>query len=348
MASIKWIKSREKYLAQVRRTINGKKHSLSQTFSKKRAAEKWARQVENGLEDGSLIEAAKNQSTYTVSEALERYIAIIPWRFKPTTVKASTNRARNLQRILPFADKYLHEVESHHIQDFVEKRRRGKVGDRPVKDATIRHDCNLLSTLFDIADREWGEPIKQNPVKRSGRPKLPKGRKGRMEPDQVATLLAHAPDYSHNLLRVIIFGIETAMRRSEMCGLTPRDIEFVEPTPLAHLSETKNDHPRVVPLSRRAVAALLTDYPNDPDTPIFGYMPDGLSTAWERLNKEVLPQAWETIGDVNLHDLRHEATSRLVIRNRDLGRVSRMTGHTLEAMQGYLHLLNDELMDLVD
>lgn len=100
----------------------------------------------------------------------------------------------------------------------------------------------------------------------------------------------------------IVLAIETAMRRGEIVNLNWQDINL--DSRLAYLHETKNGTSRTVPLSTRAVAALLS-LPRKDQGRVVTIHRDNISAAFA-----VACDTCE-INGLTLHDLRHEATSRL-------------------------------------
>ena len=107
------------------------------------------------------------------------------------------------------------------------------------------------------------------------------------------------------LWAIVSFAIETGMRRGEMLALqwqhlhhTPDGAYLLLP---AAITKTKTE--RVVPLTLRAERILKTQ-PNVAEL-IFNSNYEALKTAYRRAKEKV------QIQDLRLHDLRHEATSRL-------------------------------------
>lgn len=96
-----------------------------------------------------------------------------------------------------------------------------------------------------------------NPVKAIRKPKLIRRRERRLLPREEARLLAYCDAEGHVLLKAfVVLAIETAMRRGEIANLNWQDINL--DSRLAYLHETKNGTSRTMPLSTRAVSALLS------------------------------------------------------------------------------------------
>jgi integrase len=134
------------------------------------------------------------------------------------------------------------------------------------------------------------------------------------------------------------------MRQAEIAGLTWDRVALKAPHPHADLPKTKNDRPRRVPLSTRAVRAFRSLIPKDAATvgklkvlPI--ETPRAIGHAFRSaVNEEQFP-------DLRWHDLRHEAISRL-FENTDLRdhEIMAITGHlSTEMLKRYSHLRSHHL-----
>jgi integrase len=111
--------------------------------------------------------------------------------------------------------------------------------------------------------------------------------------------------------------VETGMRRSELLGMRWADIDFEART--VSLRNTKNGHPRAVPLSPRAVAIIRTT-PRVGDT-VFPISANALRLAWERLRRRA------GVSGLRFHDLRHEAVSRFFEKGLNMPEVAAISGH---------------------
>ncbi len=138
------------------------------------------------------------------------------------------------------------------------------------------------------------------------------------------------------VIRVVQSCFETGMRRSEVLGLTWQHVDLEKR--IVSLSDTKNGHPRWIPLTQAACDVL-----------------DGISLREARvfpLSESALTQAWghairrADIEDLRFHDLRHEALSRWAHRLKgDVFKLSMISGHrTLQMAQRYVHPAKAELI----
>ena len=91
-----------------------------------------------------------------------------------------------------------------------------------------------------------------------------------------------APKQKNSLIApIIIFAVETGMRRSEILKLRWSDINGDERT--AKLTDTKNGDDRTVPLTRNAFEIL--ENLKDETEVVFPITPNCLQLAWRRVKK---------------------------------------------------------------
>ena len=121
---------------------------------------------------------------------------------------------------------------------------------------TVIHRLNALSKLIQTWSRAH-KIILVNPVSRGVRPPKPDGRTRRLLTGEESRLIIAARKSSRTWLRpAIAISIESCMRQSELGGLVWERVKLGGNYPYADLPKTKNERPRRVPLSRRAVAAV--------------------------------------------------------------------------------------------
>jgi integrase len=144
------------------------------------------------------------------------------------------------------------------------------------------------------------------------------------------------------------------MRRGEMVLFEWKDVDFDKQT--IFLPTTKNGSARTVPLSTKAVS-LLKALPRT-DGKVFGVRGDTITQAFSRSLKRARkiyeqeclernePIDAEFLIGLRLHDMRHEATSRLVEdKNLQMAEVMAVTGHKdIRSMLRYMHLETQQLV----
>lgn len=295
-------------------------------FTIKSDAEKWARDIENEMDRGIFTSRTEAENT-TLSEAIERFITEYVPRYN--NPKLETIKARALQR-RKIASKFMAAIRSKDIADFIQEREAEGVAGN-----TVRLDLALLSRIFNLAASSWGMESLRNPVSRVPRPKISNGRTRRLEEGEEERLLAECPD---SLRPVILFAIETAMRRGEMASLMWKNIDLDRRT--AYLPKTKNTEERTVPLSPAAVE-LLKNIDKDEEPRVFKLSDVSITQAFIKTCQRA------GIEGLTFHDLRHEGTSRLFEHtDLDIMEIKSITGHkTLQMLARYSHLRTFRLVD---
>jgi integrase len=310
------------WYAQVRR--KGHK-TIGRTFNTKADAERWALSIESSMGVGTYIDNRESIST-TLRECLERYaIEVVPHK---------KGAHRDMYRVKfwqnePLAIKGIGTIKQMDIAKWRDARiASGYSG------STVKKDLALLSHVFTIAAKEWGFPL-TNPVAMIRKPKSGLARDRRLHDGEEELLLEHCD--TQEMRSLIILAIETAMRRGEIVGLRRAWIKGR----VAYLPDTKNGTPRAVPLSSKALEALAV-LPARIDGKVFEFKEDAYTHSFIKVCKKA------GIEDLHLHDLRHEATSRLFEKGLDVMQVKSITGHkSLQMLSRYTHLKADELAKLL-
>lgn len=178
----------------------------------------------------------------------------------------------------------------------------------------------------------------ENPAKLVRRPAVPRGRERRLKGDEEARLNSACDALrSPYMSDLITLAIETAMRRSELLGLTWGHVYFDRC--IAHLPMTKNDETRDVPLSKRAMEVLRRLHKTSSSESVFDVSGNAVRLCWEHLRVRA------GCPDLHFHDLRHEAVSRLFEKGLNVIEVATISGHKeLRMLSRYTHLRADDLV----
>ncbi len=324
------------------------------TFSLKANADAWARQIEHGVEQGTLVSCAEAENT-TLAEVLHRYlIEVTPGK------KGRAQEESIIRRMLrdPIAPLSLAAIDGATVAKYRDRRL------QVVGPKTVRNNLVLLRHVLQIADREWRLSLPRgNPVDSVRKPPAPRGRDRRLLPGCAGTageedrLFAACRAYGGLIAAIVTIAIETAMRRGEIAAMRWEHLDRA--ARVLRVPETKTGVPRRVPLSSRALAVLdaLVATQGTGGT-VWGIRADGISQAFVRVVKraragyEAECKAAGTKPDprmlrgLRFHDLRHEATSRLFEKGLNPMEVSAITGHkTLQMLKRYTHLRAEDLVD---
>lgn len=319
MATIR--KLRNKWQAQVR--IKGHKPQ-AKSFTLKSDAVAWARLIEAEIQRGVFVDTAEAEQM-TVRDAIERFLDGIA-DVKKQAIERSTSRPV----IAALGTVSLFNLSNQHLAEFRD------VQLKLVGPTTVVHRLSLLSKVLRIAHQEWNVPFPKG-VPSVRKPKRPAGRDRRLQEGEY-DLLLNSLSETPVVQSIVVFAVETAMRRGELVKAKWGHINWQSRT--IHIPETKTGVPRNVPLSERALA-LLNGLKRE-DERIFVIRPDSVSQAFERACKRA------GIEGLRFHDLRHEATSRLFEKGLNTMEVATITGHkTLEMLNRYTHLRAEDLVERV-
>ena len=340
------VRGSNQFRVQVRR--NGVYQT--KTFEKLSEAREWQRVMEGKVTGEELVDLKRARST-TLAQACD-------WMLDGKRVGNNPD-AKNISAKLRYwkDSKFATwSLVSIHDWDLIEWRREVLDEDNaddgeacgPAAECgaqTAIHRLNALSKLIQTWARAHKIPL-ENPVKPGVRPGKPDGRDRRLARDEEKRLLEAANKSSRPWLKAaIIIAIETCMRQSEFAGLIWDRVKLTSEYPHVDLPKTKNDRPRRVPLSARALSAFKSLKPK--------------GTAAEIASKSVLPVETgrginhafrdavegKKFPDLRWHDLRHEGISRLFeltdLRENEIMAIS---GHLTPAMLArYTHLRADRL-----
>ena len=201
---------------------------------------------------------------------------------------------------------------------------------------TVRNELAILSHLFTIAVKEWGMGGLHNPVQQIRKPAPPPGRDRRLHPNEEKILQAACPEYNAELSFLVRFALKTAMRRSELAGMTWDLVDIKKRT--VTLPETKNGDKRIFPLSSEAIR-ILSGIPRRIDGRVWKSEANYFTLAFMRVTaraRAFYEKKCEENGakpdpgflvDLTFHDLRHEATSRFFEKGLNPMQVAAITGH---------------------
>lgn len=322
----------------------------TRTFETKVEAEKWARAVESEFDRGIYIDRSEAEKT-TLYDLLKRYREEIS-----PTKRGQTIETLRLGKLMEssLAKYKMAALSSKLIAEW----RDGRL--KEVSPATVRREIDILSAVINQSRKEWGIHI-ENPIALIRRPAPSKARERRLLPEEEARLLA-ALDGGRGengqfttgarnqwIKPLVLLALETAMRRGELLALTWGNVDLKDQ--IAHLEMTKNGESRTVPLSRKAVSVLRGLNPKGKAKgAVFPISENALKLAFSRsverarrtyeedcAKSRMEPDA-RFLRDIRLHDMRHEATSRLAEKLDNVLELSAVTGHKeLRMLKRYYH-----------
>ncbi|TPH13271.1 site-specific integrase [Litorilituus lipolyticus] len=310
-----------KWQAKIRR--KGQK-SISKTFLLKSSAQQWAREIELNIDKGS-FESTESAENAIFPDLLHKY-----WEEVVQYQKSANVTIYILNKwIILFNGKRMIDMTTSRFKEYKEQRLKKVKGD------TIRKELLLLKRFFDYSMNEWQIHLpKGNPLNPISLPKKSKSRERRLEEGEYNILMDEAKKYGGLIADIIDFAIETGMRCGEIVKLSRK--ELIVKKRIIKIPDTKNGDDRVVPLSSKALSILMRQSKDNDN--FFNMRVDSVSQAFRRVRKRA------GLINIRMHDMRHEATSRLFEKDLQLMEVSAITGHKdLAMLKKYTHLRAEDL-----
>lgn len=305
MATIR--KRNGKWQAQIRREGVG---SRSQTFTLKSDAERWARQIEQEFDRHGFTVDLKSLRSITLADLIVRYrdTVVIKKRSRDNeTVMLNACLRQN------WVQTPIGRVTAKLFSDYRDQRL------QMCKPSSVRRELGVLQHVFTVAIREWALPIPHNPVANVAMPSPGPNRDRRLIGDEEQRLFKATEQCRNRFMPPLIeLALETAMRRGELLNINANDIQPDERT--LHIPQTKNGHPRTIPLTSKALSILDQIQP-DTSGKLFPMSPNAVRLSWGRLTRRA------EIEDLHFHDLRHEAISRFFEKGLSVPEVALISGH---------------------
>jgi integrase len=313
-----------KWQVQVRRTGQS---PISRTFTHKADAERWSREMERAADRGELDSELCSSTARTVGDLLRRY------RDEVTVHKRGCEAETYVINALlrqAFCSEIVTQVTAQPFSKYRDYRMTKVAG------ATVRRQLSVLQHAFEIARNEWGWRILTNPIQTIRKPTNGKARERRLNAIEESHILRECNNCKNPWIEPCVrLAIETAMRRAEILRMQWSDINWENQT--LHIPETKNGHPRTIPLTEDAVR-LLELLPHSLGGRIIPISATCLRMAWDRALRRA------EIKDFRFHDLRHEAITRFFERGLSVPEVALISGHRdYRMLSRYTHLRPEDV-----
>lgn len=312
-------------------------HTRCETFGTKAAAKAWADKVERQVDElrASGVMQARG---LTLGDLIDRYIAeLYPVKAWGRSKSADLARLKKDIGHLP-ADK----LTSKHFTDHFRKRHADGAGA-----VTVSAQVGYLVNVLSVARTLWHLDVALQAAK-DARTALSKigmvGKSGRRErrvtDAELGQLIAHFDKQQSAVPMpdILRFCLASAMRISEVCRLEWKDLNVKDRTIIVR----DRKHPRekigndqIVPLLDATgidAFAIVKRQPHDGPR-IFPHSAKTVSS--------YVTEAAQTLklDDLHLHDLRHEATSRLFEAGYRIEQVALVTGHRdWKMLRRYTHV----------
>lgn len=313
----------------------------SKIFVTEKQAKAWARAVETEMDKAHYADPGDGLKV-TVRELMDRFANdVSPLR---KGAKWEKVRLASIAKTADFAVRRLDQLRAEDLRAWRDQRL------KVVSGASVNREMNLLSGVFTHAIKEWGVPLKENPVHMVKRPPGGKARTRRWTDAEIKRVLAAAqwdetkrPVVGEDYVGwAVLLAIETAMRLGELCAL--RACDFDPEGRQVFLHDTKNGDARTVPLSTKALAMLTFLVEGlKPEDRIFPYASGSLGLYFRRVREKA------GVADLHFHDTRHEAATRLSRKLTNVLELSAVTGHrSLQSLKRYYNPTATELASKLD
>lgn len=295
----------------------------SRTFLTRADARRWITETEAAMSRACFVDTSVALKM-TLGEALSRYAAEVTPKKRGAAIEAIRLAAMGRDRIAAYS---LANITPQVLAQWRDRRLLSVSG------STVNRDINLLRHVLRVAEVDWGAVMPLHPVELLRRPRSSPGRERRLSVAE-QSLLLHACRSARVtwLAPFVELLVHTAMRRGELLAMRWEWIDLTKGVVTVPAAATKTERLRSVPLSPRPLAILRSMQRSS--GPVFGDITaNAVKLAWQRaVARAGLP-------DLHMHDLRHEATSRLFEVGLSSVEVASVTGHrTLAMLQRYTHL----------
>jgi integrase len=201
----------------------------------------------------------------------------------------------------------------------------------------LKRQLAPIHNLFEIARYDWGLPIRENPLDRLQLKAPDQRRERRLRPGELEKIIDAARSRQNPLIvRIILFALATGMRRGEILAIEGRHIDMDRRALL--IPETKNGHPRTIPLTNEAIAVLRGSNTEGRER-TFPITANAFRLAWERVRRKA------GIDDLRFHDLRHEAISSFFEKGLTTPEVALISGHKdMRMLFRYAHATREQII----
>lgn len=200
---------------------------------------------------------------------------------------------------------------------------------------TVHGSARVLRTFWRWCAAE--DLVQSNPMQRVKMPKLPKAILPAFTTDDVARLLAACQ--THRDRALILFLLDTGVRRSELAGLVGADVDIKAGH--ARVRNGKGGKDRTVffgAQTQRAMVRYYLERRPAPADPVFGLTPDGLRTQLRRLGQRA------GVDHCTAHTFRRTCALWSLRAGMDIHRLARLLGHAdIQVLRTYLDLVEDDV-----
>ncbi|MCC5832506.1 MAG: tyrosine-type recombinase/integrase [Chlamydiales bacterium] len=304
------------------------------TFPTRQEAKDWAQQEEARRRQGTYL-PHKSIDRKTLEDLIDRYLTIV----LPTKPKNAKDTCRQLTWWKSRLGKYaVHNITPDLIATFRQELAETLTPKGKVRSpSTVNRYLAALSSALSYGVKECGW-LQNNPCLRVTKFKEAPGR-DRVASEEECVRLLRQCEQSRNkhLLPIVLLGITTGMRKSEITKLTWDRLDLERG--LITLKETKSGRPRTVSLIGRPLEILRERFLCRkkhspyvfPAKKRFGHI--CIRKAWDEACKRA------RVANLRFHDLRHTFATYAAEEGASNLELAAALGHqTLQMLQRYTHM----------
>ena len=319
--------------------------TLSKTFQSRSEALKWARNTETQIDSGQIKpreeRGGRTVEGTTFGEACEHYEAT------HTRLKRNQRSEALILKALRgwLGDRAIHAIDQAEIANL-----RDELLSKGRSGTTIAHYLNAVSKVYQMLKDEWGLNV-PNPVTGVRRPKPNPPRVVRLSQQALSALIQSCEASSEPLLApIVMFALETGMRRGEILSLQWKDIDHKHRR--LYINMSKNGSGRCIPASQR-VLKILDSVDTRGEPLIFPIAPESMRKYYERAVRQA-KREWpdrqnNPFESLTFHDLRHQALSQLSDRGLNMIELAEISGHkTIAMLKRYTHPSHEAILAKID
>lgn len=305
-------------------------------------ARKWGEKEESRLKRerafGPAIQLQQKQPkcSITLGDLIERYIAeVTANRRTERAVQTQTYELRAFQRE-PICGKLLTDLTVSDFNSYALERI------KTCQKRTVKRQLSVIGNALKTAEKIWNYPANQSWISELGFKAKPVNRERRLAEgeyerlieacDRIGTNFKGTAKLTPRIMKLVIqIALLTSMRKSELVEMEWCNVRFRES--YIHVPKTKTNEKRDIPLLPEAAKLLAAFHPERiSDDLVFPFHLDAMDSAWDRLIMRA------GIKDLHLHDLRHEALSRLGEAGVVPAELMMFSGHkSLAQLSKYVH-----------
>lgn len=316
-------------------SYKGKRTRKSLNTASKKVAELAQKNVDVQIAKEELNLSAPRKVSFV--KFCERFLS---W-YKVQNSKKSYQDYENLftSTIIPyFKDYYLNDISTEMIEKYKIKR------SESIKPASVNKELTALKHVFNKAI-QWGY-LRENPVAKVKKLRVSQKKYRFLSLEEIDLVLENCPEY---LYPILLTGIHTGLRKSELFRLEWSDIDFergIITVTAKGKEHTKNYRNREIPMTEQLIDCLKA-------------IPRVSNWVFAKENGErhagwIIKSLENTANKAGIkrftfHALRHTFGSHLVMDGVDLPTVQKLMGHAdISTTMIYAHLAPDHLKNAIE